>query len=75
MDDYNNQYKSLNNKYIICICPKCRTSHRKKMIWTGRGTPMKFCDICKHLAQSIEEIDEHNIGRMSRTSVTLHGGE
>ena len=29
-----------------CICPKCRCKHTRKLNWTGRGKPWKFCPIC-----------------------------
>ncbi|MEJ2101781.1 MAG: hypothetical protein P8X68_17685 [Desulfobacterales bacterium] len=42
---------------IECVCPKCGSDHRMKMIWTGRGKPKKFCPPCKIFVASIEQID------------------
>ncbi len=29
-----------------CICPRCRCKHERKMNWTGRGKPWKYCFTC-----------------------------
>ena len=28
---------------VECVCPTCGCKHRRKMNWTGRGTPKIFC--------------------------------
>ncbi|MDJ0817287.1 MAG: hypothetical protein QNJ58_13850 [Desulfobacterales bacterium] len=42
---------------VECICPKCGTTHRMKMLWSGRGKPKKYCPPCKSFVSSIESID------------------
>jgi len=42
---------------VECICPKCGTAHRMKMLWSGRGKPKKYCQPCKSFVASIEPID------------------
>lgn len=32
---------------IECICPKCGKKHVMNFRWIGRGTPRKFCPLCK----------------------------
>lgn len=32
---------------IECICPKCGQRHIMNFHWIGRGTPRKFCPICR----------------------------
>lgn len=32
---------------IDCKCPKCGIVHQKRMTWTGRGMPRKYCNKCK----------------------------
>ena len=42
---------------VNCVCPKCGSNHRMKLIWTGRGKPKKFCPPCKIFVSSIEHVD------------------
>lgn len=42
---------------VECICPKCGTSHRLKLLWSGRGKPKKYCQPCKSFVSTIESID------------------
>jgi len=42
---------------VECVCPKCGTAHRMKMLWSGRGKPKKFCPPCKSVVSSLETID------------------
>jgi hypothetical protein len=42
---------------VECVCPKCGSDHRMKMLWTGRGKPKKFCAPCKIFVASIEPVD------------------
>ena len=39
---------------IECICPKCGTIHRMKLLWSGRGIPKKYCQPCKTFVSTIE---------------------
>ena len=32
--------------FHMCLCPKCRSEHRRWMFWTGRGQPRKYCNNC-----------------------------
>jgi len=32
---------------IECLCPKCGQKHTMNIYWIGRGTPRKFCLLCK----------------------------
>lgn len=32
---------------VECICPKCGSTHIMNFHWIGRGTPRKFCPLCK----------------------------
>jgi len=34
---------------VECICPKCGRRHVVNFHWVGRGTPRKFCPLCKNL--------------------------
>jgi hypothetical protein len=42
---------------VECICPKCGTEHRMKLLWSGRGKPKKYCPPCKSFVSTIESID------------------
>jgi hypothetical protein len=42
---------------VECICPKCGTAHRMKLLWSGRGKPKKYCPACKSFVATIESID------------------
>jgi hypothetical protein len=42
---------------VNCVCPKCGSHHRMKLIWSGRGMPKKFCPPCKIFVSSIEHAD------------------
>ena len=32
---------------VLCICPRCGSKHHMHLLWTGRGTPRKYCMFCK----------------------------
>lgn len=46
---------------VECICPKCGTVHKMKFLWTGRGTPRKYCLLCKNFVTVVESVDYHSI--------------
>ena len=52
----------LREKSTECLCPKCGGRHRVKLLWTGRGMPRKFCPVCKHYANSINDNDPFVVG-------------
>ena len=52
----------LREKSTECICPKCGARHRVKLLWTGRGTPRKFCPICRHYANAMNETEPFVVG-------------
>jgi hypothetical protein len=33
---------------IECICPKCGERHILSLHWIGRGTPRKYCPLCRN---------------------------
>lgn len=42
---------------VECVCPKCGSAHKMKLLWTGRGKPKKYCPPCKNFVATIEPID------------------
>ena len=46
-----------NGLTVECICPKCGTAHRMKLLWSGRGKPKKYCPPCKNFVATIETVD------------------
>jgi len=55
----------LREKKMECVCPKCGTHHRIKILWTGRGMPRKFCPICKHYSISIDDTDPFAVSKVA----------
>ena len=49
--------QNTNGITIECICPKCGTAHKMKLLWSGRGKPKKYCPPCKSFVSTIEPID------------------
>jgi len=37
---------------VECICPKCGTKHVMNLHWIGRGTPRKYCHLCRSTVNS-----------------------
>lgn len=66
MDSHKDQYKSLNNKYIKCICPNCGCTHKKKIIWSGRGKPRKFCPTCQDISRRVGDSNINNMPQFNR---------
>lgn len=46
---------------VECVCPKCGSGHRMKMLWTGRGKPKKFCPPCKIFVASLEPVEFYSV--------------
>lgn len=44
-----NRLIHMNNckKYHLCICPKCRIKHKKRLFWSGNGIPRIYCKDCR----------------------------
>jgi len=40
-----------------CICPRCGSTHRLKILWAGRGKPRKFCQACKMYIATLETVE------------------
>lgn len=57
----------LKEKSTECICPKCGTRHRVKLLWTGRGKPRKFCPICKHYSNTLNDTEPFVVGNVTGT--------
>lgn len=38
---------SFDKMKVECVCPKCGNKHIMNFHWIGRGTPRKFCPLCK----------------------------
>lgn len=56
-DEFVHQIKIRESLTVKCVCPKCGSKHRMKMLWTGRGKPKKFCPPCKIFVSSLEPVD------------------
>ena len=46
---------------VKCICPKCGSVHKMKFLWTGRGTPRKYCLLCKNFVSVVEAVVYHSV--------------
>jgi len=52
----NDQRQHKNGKgFVRCLCPKCNIQHDVYMLWTGRGTPRKYCVNCKPLVSGYDD--------------------
>ena len=45
---------------VKCFCPVCETYHKKRLFWTGRGTPRIICDPCK-MSNEFDDPSEYNV--------------
>lgn len=48
VDLSNNKKKS-----VECRCPRCGKEHFLSFLWTGRGTPRKYCHRCREIIAGI----------------------
>ena len=55
LDDAENNHSE--GMTFECICPKCGIGHKMKLLWSGRGTPKKYCPPCKSFVSTIETLD------------------
>ena len=42
------EQKKSDKTAIECICPKCGEQHILNFHWIGRGTPRKYCSLCRN---------------------------
>ena len=38
---------------VKCICPRCGITHVLSFVWTGRGTPRKYCHRCREAVVTV----------------------
>lgn len=38
---------------VECLCPKCGKIHSLTFLWTGRGTPRKYCHRCREIIAGV----------------------
>ncbi len=55
----------LKEKSTECLCPKCGTHHRVKLLWAGRGMPRKFCPVCKHYSMAISDTEPFAVSNVA----------
>jgi transposase-like protein len=48
-------YEELEKKSVKCTCPKCGITHVLKFLWTGKGTPRKYCHRCREALSGIND--------------------
>ena len=46
---------------VECLCPKCGSWHRQKLLWAGRGKPKKFCQACKAYVGTLETVERYGL--------------
>ena len=56
-----NTLTSSYSKSIECICPKCMKVHKRRIFWTGRGTPRIFCNKCKSIVEVYSDDPQYEI--------------
>lgn len=58
IDEIDEEFFKLRDGITVeCVCPKCGSLHRLKLLWSGRGKPKKFCQPCKMLIGALESFD------------------
>ena len=55
-------------KQTECKCPRCGKKHMRKINWTGRGIPRKFCGVCDAMIGDFESGDFGGIGAYGHTA-------
>jgi len=68
-EKFSHQIKLKESLTVKCVCPKCGTNHRMKMLWTGRGRPKKFCAPCKIFVSSVEQADFCTVPTILNTGI------
>jgi uncharacterized protein (DUF983 family) len=68
-EKFSHQIKLKESLTVKCVCPKCGTNHRMKMLWTGRGRPKKFCPPCKIFVSSVEQADFCTVPTILNTGI------
>jgi hypothetical protein len=53
--NFDNNLLKTGKRFVRCICPKCDSNHNVHMLWTGRGTPRKYCGNCKPLVAGYDD--------------------
>jgi hypothetical protein len=69
VEDPDDLYNLKVTKDTLCFCPLCEKTHIRKLFWTGRGTPKKYCRHCEDLVPYIG--DESGVaGKPATASAT-----
>lgn len=50
---------------VKCLCPKCGITHVLSFVWTGRGTPRKYCHRCRETVAAIGECTYESVHEIS----------
>lgn len=61
----------IRKQFINCKCPKCSIFHDVYMLWSGRGTPRKYCTSCRPLVSGYDdvafyEVSIHSSGHLQK---------
>ena len=54
-DTGNDRMFRAEKRFVRCICPRCAEHHSVYMLWTGRGTPRKYCANCRPVISSYDD--------------------